>query len=315
MGMKCIGIDVGGTTVKVGLFETDGTLLDKWEVKSRKEEDGKYILPDVAASIREKLAGLGLDLKKDIVGAGLGVPGPVMPDGSVEVCVNLGWHHVNPQKELSGLLDGIPVKSGNDANVAALGEMWQGGGKGCHDIVMVTLGTGVGGGVVHDQKIVAGRHGLGGEIGHIHIREGEKETCNCGGHGCLEQVASATGIAREARRKMAAKPDASVMRAYGDAITAKDVLDAAKAGDALALEVMDTVCYYLGWALATISMTVDPEIFVIGGGVSKAGTFLTDWIDRYYRELTPISENKGEVRLATLGNDAGIYGAARLILD
>ena len=174
---------------------------------------------------------------------------------------------------------------------------------------------GVGGGVVHDQKIVAGRHGLGGEIGHIHIREGEKETCNCGGHGCLEQVASATGIAREARRKMAAKPDASVMRAYGDAITAKDVLDAAKAGDALALEVMDTVCYYLGWALATISMTVDPEIFVIGGGVSKAGTFLTDWIDRYYRELTPISENKGEVRLATLGNDAGIYGAARLILD
>ena len=190
-----------------------------------------------------------------------------------------------------------------------------GGGKGCHDIVMVTLGTGVGGGVVHDQKIVAGRHGLGGEIGHIHIREGEKETCNCGGHGCLEQVASATGIAREARRKMAAKPDASLMRAYGDAITAKNVLDAAKAGDALALEVMDTVCYYLGWALATISMTVDPEIFVIGGGVSKAGTFLTDWIDRYYRELTPISENKGEVRLATLGNDAGIYGAARLILD
>ena len=254
MEKKCIGIDVGGTTVKIGLFETDGTLVYKWEVPSRKEENGAYILPDVAASIRKKL---------------------------------------NER--------GIP--------------MWQGGGKGCHDIVMVTLGTGVGGGVVHDQKIVAGRHGLGGEIGHIHIREGEKETCNCGGHGCLEQVASATGIAREARRKMAAKPDASVMRAYGDAITAKNVLDAAKAGDALALEVMDTVCYYLGWALATISMTVDPEIFVIGGGVSKAGTFLTDWIDRYYRELTPISENKGEVRLATLGNDAGIYGAARLILD
>lgn len=250
-----------------------------------------------------------------VIGAGMGFPGPVQPDGYVEVCVNLGWRDLNPQKILSELLDGMPVRSGNDANVAALGEMWQGGGKGCHDIVMVTLGTGVGGGVVHDQKIVAGRHGLGGEIGHIHIREGEKETCNCGGHGCLEQVASATGIAREARRKMAAKPDASVMRAYGDAITARNVLDAAKAGDALALEVMDTVCYYLGWALATISMTVDPEIFVIGGGVSKAGTFLTDWIDRYYRELTPISENKGEVRLATLGNDAGIYGAARLILD
>lgn len=314
MEKKCIGIDVGGTTVKIGIFETDGTLVYKWEVPSRKEENGAYILPDVAASIRKKLNERGIPMDA-VIGAGMGFPGPVQPDGYVEVCVNLGWRDLNPQKILSELLDGMPVRSGNDANVAALGEMWQGGGKGCHDIVMVTLGTGVGGGVVHDQKIVAGRHGLGGEIGHIHIREGEKETCNCGGHGCLEQVAAATGIAREARRKMAAKPDASVMRAYGDAITAKNVLDAAKAGDALALEVMDTVCYYLGWALATISMTVDPEIFVIGGGVSKAGTFLTDWIDRYYRELTPISENKGEVRLATLGNDAGIYGAARLILD
>ena len=314
MEKKCIGIDVGGTTVKIGIFETDGTLVYKWEVPSRKEDNGAYILPDVAASIKKTLSEQGIPMEA-VIGAGMGFPGPVQPDGYVEVCVNLGWRDLNPQKILSDLLDGMPVLSGNDANVAALGEMWQGGGKGYHDIVMVTLGTGVGGGVVHDQKIVAGRHGLGGEIGHIHIREGEKETCNCGGHGCLEQVASATGIAREARRKMAAKQDASMMRAYGDAITAKEVLDAAKAGDALALEVMDTVCYYLGWALATISMTVDPEIFVIGGGVSKAGTFLTDRIDRYYRELTPISENKGEIRLATLGNDAGIYGAARLILD
>ena len=246
MGMKCIGIDVGGTTVKVGLFETDGTLLDKWEVKSRKEEDGKYILPDVAASIREKLAGLGLDLKKDIVGAGLGVPGPVMPDGSVEVCVNLGWHHVNPQKELSGLLDGIPVKSGNDANVAALGEMWQGGGKGYSDIIMITLGTGVGGGVILDQKILNGRHGLGGEIGHIHVRDDEWEHCNCGGVGCLEQIASATGIAREARRKMAADSRDSMLRKFGDDVTAKDVLDAAKAGDELADEVFEVVARYLG---------------------------------------------------------------------
>ena len=146
MGMKCIGVDVGGTSVKMGIFETTGELLDKWEVKTRKEENGKYILPDVAASIREKVSAMGLDLKTDIAGAGLGVPGPVMPDGSVEVCVNLGWKNVNPQKELSALLDGIPVKSGNDANVAALGEMWQGGGKGYDNLVMITLGTGVGGG-------------------------------------------------------------------------------------------------------------------------------------------------------------------------
>ena len=281
MGMKCIGIDVGGTTVKVGLFETDGTLLDKWEVKSRKEEDGKYILPDVAASIREKLAGLGLDLKKDIVGAGLGVPGPVMPDGSVEVCVNLGWHHVNPQKELSGLLDGIPVKSGNDANVAALGEMWQGGGKGYSDIIMITLGTGVGGGVILDQKILSGRHGLGGEIGHIHVRDDEWEHCNCGGVGCLEQIASATGIAREARRKMAADSRDSMLRKFGDDVTAKDVLDAAKAGDELADEVFEVVARYLGLALGQAALIVDPEIFVIGGGVSRAGQFLVDRVFKY----------------------------------
>ena len=144
MGMKCIGVDVGGTSVKLGIFETTGELLDKWEVKTRKEENGKNILPDVAASIREKVSAMGLDLKKDIAGVGLGVPGPVMPDGSVEVCVNLGWRNVNPQKELSALLDHIPVKSGNDANVAALGEMWQGGGKGYDNLIMLTLGTGVG---------------------------------------------------------------------------------------------------------------------------------------------------------------------------
>ena len=314
MEKKCIGVDVGGTTVKVGLFELDGTLLRKWEVPTRKEEGGVNILPDVAASIRKVLEEEQLTLN-DVAGAGMGIPGPVLPDGYVEVCVNLGWHDINPQRQLSDLLEGLPVRSGNDANVAALGEMWQGGGKGYCDIVMVTLGTGVGGGVIIDEKIVAGKHGLGGEIGHIRIREGEKEACNCKGHGCLEQVASATGIAREARRAMAAKSGDSMLRKFGDAVTAKDVLDCAKAGDALALEVMETVCYYLGWGLAMISITVDPEVFVIGGGVSKAGTFLTDMVEKYYKEFTPISENKAGITLATLGNDAGIYGAARLILD
>lgn len=314
MGMKCIGVDVGGTTVKIGLFEVSGELLDKWEVVTRKEDAGANILPDVAASIREKLESMGLDLKKDIAGAGLGVPGPVLPDGYVEVCVNLGWKDRNPQKELSSLLDGIPVKSGNDANVAALGEMWQGGGKGCSDLVMITLGTGVGGGVILNQQILAGRHGLGGEIGHIHVRDEEKEHCNCGGVGCLEQVSSATGIAREARRRMAAVDKASSLRQYGEAVTAKNVLDEAKAGDELALEVMETVCRYLGMALAHAAMLIDPEIFVIGGGVSRAGQFLIDMIQKHYDYFTPISKNKSRLVLATLGNDAGIYGAARLIL-
>ena len=314
MSKKCIGIDVGGTTVKLGIFETDGTLLDKWEVPTRKEDGGKHILEDVAASIRHTLQENEIDMD-DVVGAGMGVPGPVMPDGYVEVCVNLGWHDRNPQRELSALLDGLPVKSGNDANVAALGEMWQGGGKGYTDIVMVTLGTGVGGGVIIDEKIIAGKHGLGGEIGHIHVRDDETEHCNCGGVGCVEQIASATGIAREARRKMAASEAPSTMRSFGDAITAKDVLDEAKAGDAMALEVVETVGHYLGLLLAQVALTVDPEMFVIGGGVSKAGQFLIDVIEKYYEHFTPISSNKAKIGLAKLGNNAGIYGAARLVLD
>lgn len=314
MEKKCIGIDVGGTSVKLGLFETTGKVLYKWEVPTRKEENGKYILEDVAASIKAVLAEKNIDME-DVVGAGLGVPGPVMPDGYVEVCVNLGWRDRNPQRELSALLDGLPVKSGNDANVAALGEMWQGGGKGYTDIVMVTLGTGVGGGVIIDEKIIAGKHGLGGEIGHMHIREEETEHCNCGGVGCVEQVASATGIAREARRAMAASDAASTMRKYGEKISAKNVLDEAKAGDEMALKVMDVVGHYLGWALAQVSVTVDPEIFVIGGGVSKAGQFLIDLIWKHYDHFTPISDNKAKIGLAELGNDAGIYGAARLVLE
>lgn len=255
MEKKCIGIDIGGTSVKLGLFETDGTLLFKWEVPTRKEEGGKYILEDVAASIREVLNEKEIHLT-DIVGAGMGVPGPVMPDGHVEVCVNLGWRNVNPQEELSAMLDGMRIRSGNDANVAALGEMWQGGGMGFTDVVMVTLGTGVGGGIIIDGKIIAGKHGLGGEIGHIHIRDEETEYCNCGGVGCVEQIASATGIAREARRKMAAGDAPSALRKYGDQVTAKDVLDEAKAGDALAMEVVEIVGHYLARTLALLTMTV-----------------------------------------------------------
>ncbi len=314
MGMKCIGVDVGGTSVKMGLFEVTGELLHKWEVGTRKEEEGRYILDDVAASILKELEELNISIDQ-IQGAGLGIPGPVLPNGYVEVCVNLGWRDRYPERELSELLHGLPVKSANDANVAALGEMWQGGGKGYHDIVMVTLGTGVGGGVIIDEKIVSGRHGLAGEIGHIHVRNDETETCNCGGVGCVEQVASATGIAREARRMMESKDTLSSLRGYGSQITAKNVLDAAKAGDPLALEVMEVVGHYLGLCLSQVAMTVDPEVFVLGGGVSKAGQFLIDIVNKNYEKFTPISKNKGSIVLATLGNDAGIYGAARLILD
>ncbi len=313
MGKIAIGIDVGGTSVKLGLFQADGTLLHNWEVHTRKEEEGRFILPDVSDSIKSVLKERNIE-KDQLIGAGLGVPGPVLPDGFVSICVNLGWRDINVQHELSRMLGGIPVLSGNDANVAALGEMWKGGGKGYTDIVMITLGTGVGGGVIIDEKIISGKHGLAGEIGHIHVRDQEEEVCNCGGKGCVEQIASATGIAREARRAMAAVDTPSVLREFGDQVSAKNVLDAAKDGDALALEVVETISRCLGILMAQLSMTIDPQMFVVGGGVSKAGQFLIDMIEKYYIEFTPISKDKAKIGLAELGNDAGIYGAAKLVL-
>ena len=312
MNQKCIGIDIGGTSVKMGLFQADGTLLKKWEIPTRKEDGGANILGDIAASIRQQMKGEGIALT-ELAGAGMGLPGPVLPNGHIEFCVNLGWKAGNPQEELSRLLDGIPVKSGNDANVAALGEMWQGGGRGYKNLVMVTLGTGVGGGVILNEKIWTGMQGGGGEIGHMHIVEGEKEQCNCHGYGCLEQVASATGIARVARRLLGKDERPSVLRQAAN-LNAKHVLDAAKAGDELALEALNTSCYYLGWALAAVTMVLDPEAYLIGGGVSRAGTFLTDLIRKYHNELSPMATKKADIVLAELGNDAGIYGAAKLIL-
>ena len=312
MNQKCIGIDIGGTSVKMGLFQADGTLLKKWEIPTRKEDGGANILGDIAASIRRQMKGEGIALT-ELAGAGMGLPGPVLPNGHIEFCVNLGWKAGNPQEELSRLLDGIPVKRGNDANVAALGEMWQGGGRGYKNLVMVTLGTGVGGGVILNEKIWTGMQGVGGEIGHMHIVEGEKEQCNCHGYGCLEQVASATGIARVARRLLGKDERPSVLRQAAN-LNAKHVLDAAKAGDELALEALNTSCYYLGWALAAVTMVLDPEAYLIGGGVSRAGTFLTDLIRKYHNELSPMATKKADIVLAELGNDAGIYGAAKLIL-
>ena len=315
MSKYAFGVDVGGTTVKLGLFNDKGQVLDKWEIPTVKDNGGEKVLPDIAASIKNKMQEKNISVE-ELVGVGIGAPGAVDADGyMVNGAVNIGWGAFDLAETLKKELDlPVTVKAGNDANVAALGEMWRGGGMGFTDIVMVTLGTGVGGGIIIDEKIIAGKHGLGGEIGHIHIRDEEWEHCNCGGVGCVEQIASATGIAREARRRMAGEETPSVLRQYGDAVTAKDVLDAAKAGDELALSVVETVGRYLGVALVGIAMTVDPQMFVIGGGVSKAGQFLIDIIDKYYQHYSPISQNKGVIGLAKLGNDAGIYGAARLVL-
>lgn len=308
----CFGIDVGGTTVKMGLFTTEGELLDKWEIPTRKEDGGAYILNDVAASVEAKLAEKNI-AKEDVAGAGIGVPGPTLDTGYVSICVNLGWKDKNPANEFSELLS-IPVKAGNDANVAALGEMWKGGGEGYLDVVLLTLGTGVGGGIIINGEIAPSHRGVGGELGHITVNPDEEATCNCGNHGCLEQYASATGVVRIAKKLLAASKEESSLRTL-ETVTAKDVFDAAKAGDHLAVEAVEVLGKYLGLVVANVALTVDPDVFVIGGGVSKAGQVLIDVIIKYYHKFAKIiGDNKAKVVLAKLGNDAGIYGAARMVL-
>lgn len=306
------GIDVGGTTVKVGFFETSGALLDKWEIKTNTANGGEAILPDIAKTIEEKLSKEGIS-KDEVQGIGIGVPGPVLNASVVTRCVNLGWGEIDVAGTLSKIT-GLPVKVGNDANVAALGEMWQGGAKGSSNVVMVTLGTGVGGGIIVDGRIVAGANGAGGEIGHMNVCEDEEEACNCGQHGCLEQYASATGVVRMAKRKLAKISEETSLHKYDD-LTAKDVFDEAKAGDKVALEIVNEVCEILGKTLGKIACVVNPEVFVIGGGVSKAGQILIDTVKKYYVPNTFTSCKDVRFELASLGNDAGMYGCMCLMLD
>lgn len=311
MAKYVFGVDIGGTTVKIGIFTDDGKLLDKWEIPTRTDEGGKYILSDIAESVEDRRVEMGID-KKEVLGVGMGVPGPVRADGTVLRCVNLGWGIFNVEEELSKLT-GYVVKAGNDANMAALGEMWQGGGKGHRNIVMVTLGTGVGGGIIINGKMISGVNGAGGEIGHICVNDSETEKCGCGNTGCLEQYTSATGIVRSANILLNTTDKPSKLRTV-QYISAKEIFDAAKDGDELAASLVENHGKVLGKALAQIACVVDPEIFVIGGGVSRAGDILVDTTKKYFLEYAFHACRTTQFALATLGNDAGIYGGACSII-
>lgn len=311
MSRYVFGIDVGGTTIKCGLFREDGTLLEKWEIPTRTEDAGSRILSDVAETVSQKMQEMQI-AKEQVAGLGIGVPGPVNAKGEVLVAVNLGWNHKDVASELGEML-GIPVRVGNDANVAALGEMWMGGGKGTKSLIMVTLGTGVGGGIIINEKIVVGAHGAGGEIGHSAMEPDFSLSCNCGNHGCLEQFASATGLVRLAREELAATEEETVLQP--EKVTAKDVLDAYKAKDVVAGRIVENFAKYLGNALAIFAGVVDPEVFVIGGGVSKAGQPLIDVIRKYYENYAFNACKGTPIVQAELGNDAGIYGSAKLALE
>ncbi len=312
MGKYVFGVDVGGTTVKLGLFDESGMVLDKWEIPTRTESSGVNILPDIATSIQSKMSEKAI-AEEDVAGVGVGAPGPVDGNGIIHKAVNLGWSEMNLKKELTQLLGGMRVEGGNDANVAALGEMWKGGGQGYENLVAVTLGTGVGGGIIINGKIMTGATGSGGEIGHIHVEDEETEACGCGNYGCLEEYASATGITRLANRKLKQSDKDSVLR--DGEVSAKAVFDAVKAGDELAIEIAKQFGDYLGKGLAVIAGVINPEIFVIGGGVSKAGEVLFDYIRPSFDKTVFHGCKDTKFALATLGNDAGIYGAAKMVLD
>ena len=312
MGKYCFGIDVGGTSVKCGLFQTDGVLVEKWEIPTRKENSGEAILPDIAKTILDKIAERKLD-KEEIDGVGIGVPGPVNERGEVPCAVNLFWGFKEVTKELTELT-GLPSKAGNDANVAALGEAWKGAAAGAKNVILVTLGTGVGGGIIVDGKIIDGSRGYGGEIGHMTVDPFDDRVCNCGKTGCLELYASATGIVYETKKALKDFKEATSLRDL-DEVTAKDIFDAAKEGDTFAKERVDELGQKLALAAGNIALMVDPEVFVIGGGVSRAGQILLDAVNAHFKKYTFGKAQETGFVLATLGNDAGIYGAASLMLS
>ena len=304
-----IGVDMGGTAVKIGAFGPDGSMLDKTVIPTKPERGKDRVFDDIASAVR------GLAEKNALCladcGIGIGFPGAVDRNGHANAAVDLKMFDICPGRELSSRLNGHPVAAENDANAAAIGEMWQGGGKGFSDLILITIGTGIGSGVIIDKKIVHGAHGLAGEIGHIQIDPDETEYCNCGGRGCLDQIASATGIVRIAKRFLARNDSFSMLREMEN-FTAKAVADAAKRGDAPALESLTYCMDRMGKMIAAVGNVIDPEAVVIGGGVSKAGPFLVDLIFECYKKYPTLTTSYPVFRLAELSEDAGMYGAAFL---
>ncbi|WHX78405.1 ROK family glucokinase [Priestia flexa] len=311
-----VGVDLGGTTIKMAFVNQYGEVIHKWEIPTDISEQGRKIPTDIAKAIDKEVVNLG-ESKSKLMGIGIGAPGPVnFANGSIEVAVNLGWEKF-PIKDILEVETSLPVVVDNDANIAAIGEMWKGAGDGAKDLLCVTLGTGVGGGVIANGEIVQGVNGAAGEIGHITSVPEGGAPCNCGKTGCLETIASATGVVRLAMEAVVNTDKSSTLRTLldeHDQITAKDVFDAARANDELAEEVVDKVAFHLGLALANSANALNPEKIVLGGGVSRAGDVLLDPVKSYFKKFAfPRVAEGAELAIATLGNDAGIIGGAWLV--
>ncbi|MBM7642607.1 ROK family glucokinase [Streptococcus loxodontisalivarius] len=316
MAQKLLGIDLGGTTVKFGILTLDGQVQEKWAIETNILEDGKHIVPDIVASIKHHLDLYGLT-KDDFVGIGMGSPGAVdRQEKTVTGAFNLNWSETQQVGSVIEAEVGIPFAIDNDANVAALGERWVGAGANNPDVVFVTLGTGVGGGVIADGNLIHGVAGAGGEIGHIIVEPENGFDCTCGNKGCLETVASATGIVRLAHQMAESYEGASPIKASldnGESVTSKDIFEAAQANDSFANSIVDRFTFYLGLATANISNILNPDSVVIGGGVSAAGEFLRSRVEDHFKKYSfPQVRQTTQIKLAQLGNDAGIIGAASL---
>lgn len=303
------GIDVGGTTIKFGLFK-EGVLQEKWNIPTPSKDGGKFMVKGISDSLKSKMAEHKIEAA-DVIGAGVGVPGAVHSGGYLEPCVNInGWGGSGLEDSFEGEC-GFPFKLVNDANAAGLGEMREGGGKGHKNVIFVTLGTGVGGGIIIDGILNAGAHGCGGEIGHIHVKDDEERSCGCGHHGCLEQYASATGIVASAKMYLESHDEKTKLRDMPD-FECADIFNLAKEGDVVCFQLVNDMTTLLGKVLAGLACSVNPEVIVIGGGVSKAGDILLDGIKDTFRKYAFASSVNTEIVLAQLGNDAGIYGGLEM---
>lgn len=305
--MFAVGVDIGGTAVKIGILDENGEIIAKSQIPTRQENKCGYVLEDSAAEIKKLIVKSKID-NSDISGIGIGIPGPVA-NGIVKHCVNLYWESSVDAAGIMEKLTGIKSVVMNDANAAALGEQWMGGGKGHSSMVLVTIGTGIGGGIVIDGNVLTGAEGAGGEIGHIVVDYNSERKCNCGRYGCLETYASATGIVYTANQILENEKIPSILR--NTEVTAKSVFEAAESNDEVAIKTVDIFGKYLGRALANIAATVDPEVIVLAGGVVKGGEKVRKPVEKYYRESAFKTVKNTKIVLAKLENDAGMFGAAK----
>ncbi|WP_203361755.1 ROK family glucokinase [Bacillus sp. REN10] len=305
-------VDLGGTTTKMAFINTEGDIIVSWQIPTDVSDQGKKIVVNIAREIEKKLVEMVMS-KEELLGVGVGAPGPFSESGVMYEAVNLGWEKHYPLKALLEKEIGLPVMVENDANCAALGERWKGAGGGAKNLICVTLGTGVGGGVIVNGQVVRGARGAAGEIGHMTVMPENGFLCNCGKKGCLETVASATGIVQLAVQQLQTTSTPSALRMQGK-FSAKDVFVAAKNGDELAAFAVEQCSYYLGLALSHLGHALNPDVIVIGGGVSKAGEPLLQSVRKAFHTFafSPVKHST-KINLAVLGNEAGVVGAASLI--